>query len=82
LANRYTDGAEIGGNVLTKFYSREEIKKMFSQFSEVNIDIYDNYDILDNFPHRFLPLGKLLPLFVKKLASKKWGLSLWIYGKK
>lgn len=82
LANRYTDGAEIGGNFLTKFYSAREIKKIFGKFSELKTDVYDNYDILDHFPHRFLPLGKCLPLFVKKWASRKWGLSLWIYGKK
>ncbi len=82
LANRYTDGAEIGGNMLTKFYSQDEIKKMFNKFSDIKIEIYDNYDILDNFPHRFSPLGKFLPLFVKKWASQKWGLSFWITGEK
>ncbi len=82
LANRYTDGAEIGGNFLTKFFSLREIKKLFAKFPKAKIEIYDNYDILDHFPHRFFPLGKFLPLFVKKWVSRKWGLSLWIYGKK
>ncbi len=82
LINRYTDGAEIGGNALTKFYSADEIKGMFRKFSNAKTDIYDNYDILDDFPHRFLPLGKLLPYSVKKWASRKWGLSLWIHGEK
>ncbi len=82
LANRYTDGAEIGGNFLTKFYSVSEVKNLFSKFSNLKIDVYDNYDFLDHFPHRFFPLGKFLPLFVKKWVSRKWGLSLWIYGKK
>ncbi len=82
LANRYTDGAEIGGNVLTRFYSRNEIEKLFCKFSDLKIEIYDNYDILDHFPHRFFPLGKLLPLFFKKCVSRKWGLSFWIHGEK
>lgn len=82
LSNRYTDGAEIGGNMLTKFYDANEIKEMFKKFPEFKIDIYDNYDILDYFPHRFLPLGKLLPFFLKKWVSRKWGLSFWIYGEK
>ncbi len=82
LSDRYTDGAEIGGNMLTKFYPIGEIKEMFRKFSDLKVDIYDNYDILDNFPHRFLPLGKILPLFMKKWVSRKWGLSFWIYGEK
>ena len=82
LANRYTDGAEIGGNFLTKFFSKNEIKKMFNKFSGLMVDIYDSYDILDNFPHRFLPLGRILPFFVKNFFSRLLGLSLWISGEK
>lgn len=63
LSNRYTDGAEIGGNMLTKFYSGHEIKKMFEKFFNLIIDIYDNCDILNQFPHRFLPVGKFPPFF-------------------
>ncbi len=82
LSNRYTDGAEIGGNMLTKFYSADEIREMFKKFLNLKIEIYDNYDFLDHFPYRFFPLGKCLPSFVKKWISKKWGLSFWIHGEK
>jgi len=82
LANRYTDGAEIGGNMLTKFYSKREIRKMFREFDNLKVEAHDSYDIIDYFPHRFLPLGKLLPFFIKKWISKKLGLDFWIYANK
>lgn len=82
LTNRYTDGAEIGGNMLTKFFNKSEIKRMFQKFSKLNVNVYDNYDILDYFPHRVIPLGKILPLFVKKWATGRFGLSFWICGEK
>jgi len=85
LANRYTDGAEIGGNMLTKFYSKKEIKKMFSArggpasgWKNLKVEVHDSYDVIDYFPHRFLPLGKFLPFFVKRWISKKAGLDFWI----
>lgn len=82
LANRYTDGAEIGGNMLTKFYISKEIKELFKDFSELKIETHDSDDILDYFPHRLLPLGKILPRFIKAWASRKFGLDFWIYGAK
>ncbi|MCF7835746.1 MAG: class I SAM-dependent methyltransferase [Candidatus Marinimicrobia bacterium] len=82
LANRFTDGAEVGGNMLTKFFSKKEIKKMFGNFNNLKVDVYDTDDFINNFPHRFLPLGKFLPRRIKRLLARKWGLSLWIYGNK
>lgn len=82
LSNRYTDGAEIGGNALTKFYSSQEIKRMFNRFSNLKVSVHDSYDFADTFPHRFLPIGKLFPFFIKKWISRKFGLSLWITGQK
>lgn len=34
LANRYTDGEKVGGNMLTKFYTSKEILEMYKNFSE------------------------------------------------
>jgi len=82
LANRYTDGAEIGGNILTKFYTSKQIKGLFKRFVNLAVNIYDNNDFADCFPHRFLPLGKFLPLFFKKWATRKFGLDFWITGVK
>jgi len=78
LSNRYTDGVYEGGNELTKFYNKKEIKKMFGKFSSVRIKIEDDFTCIDHFPHRYLPLGKLLPARVKKALVKLVGQTLWI----
>lgn len=82
LSNRYTDGYVVGGNMLTKFYSPEEILKMYEKFPNKKINIYDGDGMMNFFPHRFLPLGKLLPLSLKRWFSKKWGQTLWIEATK
>jgi ubiquinone/menaquinone biosynthesis C-methylase UbiE len=78
LINRYTDGNEKGGNNLTKFYSKKEFKQLFSTFSEYKIDIEDADSLCDALPHPWLPLGKLLPRFVKRAICKRWGLEALI----
>lgn len=78
ITNRYTDGAEIGGNMLTKFYTPKEFKKMWSVFKEVRVATFDDLTAVEHFPHRFLPLGKLLPTFLKKKIACRFGLSAWI----
>ncbi|MDO8558225.1 MAG: hypothetical protein Q7S09_03500, partial [bacterium] len=78
LANRYTDGAEIGGNMLTKFYTPAEFRTLWSVFPDVRVHTYDNPDVLDVFPHRFLPLGRLLPRGLKQTIANRFGLSAWI----
>ena len=82
LTNRYTDGAEIGGNMLTKFYTPQELWRMWSVFPRVTVATYDNPDILDVFPHRFLPFGKLMPRKLKQKLANRFGLSVWIEAKK
>lgn len=78
LTNRYTDGAEIGGNMLTKFYTPSELKRLWSVFPKVRVATYDNPDVLDVFPHRLLPLGRLLPKELKQKLANRFGLSAWI----
>lgn len=78
LANRYTDGAERGGNALTKFYTPRELRKMWSRFSDVEIKTFDHPDVLKVFPHRFLPVGALLPLKIRQKLASRFGLSAWI----
>lgn len=82
LANRYTDGAEIGGNMLTKFYTPSELNQMWSKFPKIRITTYDNPDILDVFPHRWLPFGRLLPKKFKQKLANRWGLAAWIEAQK
>lgn len=68
-----TDGA---GNPLARVYSRIEGRKLFSEFSDVQVRTY----FLNK---RWIPLlGSFLPRsFESKLASR-WGWHLWIYAKK
>ena len=82
LSNRYTDGAYEQGNQLTKFYSKKEILQMFDNFSHCHIKVEDTTTPIDHLPHRFLPLGKLLPKKVRKFLAKKIGQTLWIDIKK
>lgn len=78
LSNRYTDGVYQGGNQLTKFYSATEIKKMFGAFSSCTVSIHDVTTPVDHFPHRLLPLGRLLPRQVRQYLADRLGQSLWI----
>lgn len=78
LSNRYTDGYAVGGNMLTKFYTPKEAMEMYQQFSRKKVEVYDGDKMMDFFPHRLFPLGKFLPLGVKRWCSKKWGQTLWV----
>ncbi|MBU0648615.1 class I SAM-dependent methyltransferase [Patescibacteria group bacterium] len=78
LANRFTDGADIGGNMLTKFYSPSEIRKKFSKFFKIKVEVYDAPSFINTFPHRWLPLGRLFPVFIKQKLARAWGQTLWI----
>lgn len=78
LSNRYTDGVYQGGNQLTKFYSKSEVKKLFGAFKSCAVSIHDVTTPIDHFPHRLLPLGRLLPLKARQYLADKVGQSLWI----
>lgn len=79
LSNRYTDGVyNAGGNQLTKFYSKKEIRKIFKDFSDVKIRIEDGDTTIDHFPHRYFQLGRLLPKCIKKKLINTFGKTLWI----
>lgn len=82
LTNRYTDGAEIGGNMLTKFYSTFQIKEMHRRFKNLQVSIHDSEDMFDYFPHRWLPLGRLMPRFIKRFIAEHLGLDFWVTGVK
>lgn len=82
LANRYTDGVYQGGNMLTKFYSRSEVEKIFRKFSSFKISIHDTTTPIDHLPHRCLPAGSLLPKKVKDYLTTIVGQSLWIEAQK
>lgn len=78
LLNRYSDGNDVGGNHLTKFYSKAEFKELFKDFSQYSIDIENMNTMFHNLPHPWIPLARLLPQFIKTWMIKKWGLQALI----
>jgi len=78
LANRYTDGVYQSGNQLTKFFSKKQIKHMFSNFDSCHISIHDTTTAIDHLPHKKLSWGKFLPKMWREKLSEKVGQSLWI----
>lgn len=82
LTNRYTDGADVGGNMLTKFYTPKQLLRIWSVFPNVTVKTYDNPDVIDVFPHRYLPLCRVLPRALKQWLANRVGLLAWIEGTK
>ena len=79
LANRYTDGVDVGGNMLTKFFTPKEFDGLFSVFPSRRVRIFDRPELADFLPSRKLPLGKyLLPYSVKKAIAGRFGQTAWI----
>src|SRR5947209_2210538 len=73
LLNASTDGA---GNPLARVYSRTEARKLFEDFSEVELRTY----FLNK---RFIPIiGNLLPRQIESALASRWGWHLWIYATK
>ena len=78
LSSRYTDGAYEEGNQLTKFYSKNELRHMFGKFKNISIKIFDTTTPIDHFPHRFLPLGTLIPRPIKIWLTTIVGQTVWL----
>ena len=82
LINRFTDGASVGGNMLAKFYSRNEFKNLFKGFHKVDVFIHDNHGMVEQLPHPLFPLGKLLPKSLKEVICRWIGMTAIITGEK
>jgi SAM-dependent methyltransferase len=82
LASRYTDGAREEGNPYTWPVTREEVTNLFSPYvSILKIKILGTE--LDSIFKFLLPgLGYIIPKGFKKPWARRWGWSLWIYGRK
>ena len=78
LANRYTDGVDVGGNMLTKFFTPKQFDALFSVFPKRRVRIFDRPEVAEYLPSRHLPLGRLLPMRVKNWIACKWGQTAWI----
>ena len=78
LANRYTDGVDVGGNILTKFFTSNQFYALFSVFLKRRVRIFDRPELVDYLPWKYLPLGKFLPHVLKQWVSEKVGQTAWI----
>ena len=78
VTNRYTDGVDVGGNMLTKFWSPAGFRKLWSVFPKIRIRIFDRPELVDGLPWRILPLGWIFPYGLKKWIAYHWGLTAWI----
>lgn len=75
LVSRYGDGVTIGGCPLIKVYTPKEAAKMFEQAGFVNVRVasWGPPELLNNFPTRKTPWGKILPYSWKKFIADRWG---------
>ncbi len=78
LANRFTDGVDVGGNCLTKFFTPKQFDQMFSVFPKRHVRVFDRPELVDYLPMQRLPLGKILPMRFKQWVACKWGQTAWI----
>ena len=78
LANRYTDGVDVGGNMLTKFFSPKQFFQLFALFPKRRVRIFDRPEVADYLPSMRLPLGRVLPKSVKRWIAYRWGQTAWI----
>ena len=46
LKNKYTDGKEIGGAPLSKYYSKKQFEKLFPKLRSINIHCYEQKNFL------------------------------------
>lgn len=84
LTSRYSDGASVGGNVLTKFFTPKEVTEMFERagFKKVKVFPWDIGYEPNHWPMRTFPIFKYLPQRVKAWMSKRWGYGLIIMAEK
>jgi len=83
LTSRYADGSSIGGNPLSKFYSKAQTKKMFEKAGFVNVRSVPFVlpEEPSNWPQRHLAIFKYLPSGPKRFLSK-FGYGQIIKGEK
>lgn len=84
LTSRYTDGLHFGGNPHTKFYSSAELRDLFSQagFGDLDIAVTYNPMLMDAWPMKKLPLGRMLPESVRFALGRRLCLGVRVLGRK
>lgn len=84
LTSRYSDGSHKNGNMLTKFFTKKEIRDTFKRngFKSVEVFPLQIEHEPDHWPMRSFPIFKFLPKRVKSWMSYRWGYGLIIKAKK
>lgn len=75
LVSRFTDGESFGGNSKTLVLTRSWFNKNVKDPKNVKLTFtgWGPPSLIDSFPISKLPLGKLLPLKLKKFISGRYG---------
>ena len=82
LANRYTDGAREEGNPHTWPITKSESRRMFGPYSQdLKLKVLGT-DLDGIFPYVVPGLGQAVPAWLKKPWARRFGWSLWSYGRK
>lgn len=84
ITSRYSDGYSVGGNMLTKFYTPGQARKMFisAGFNTVNCFPWKLPYEPDSWPIRRFPIFRYLPSFIKSFMAKRWGYGLIVKAEK
>lgn len=84
LTSRYSDGASVGGNMLTKFYRPKDVRVMFKNagFNKVDVLPLQIDHEPNHWPIRQVPVFKYLPQNVKSWMAKRWGYGLVVRASK
>ncbi len=82
IVSRYSDGAPVGGNMLTKAYSKKEARKLFAAFNDVKVHPFYIPIEVESWPSRAFPFFKHFPAGFKKWLGSKlaWGLIIEARG--
>jgi ubiquinone/menaquinone biosynthesis C-methylase UbiE len=79
LTSKYTDGLPTGGNPHTKMFTRGGFRRLFTRGGFSDICVVTNYNPNEwyyGWPMVRIPLGKYIPLKIRRFLSEKAGFAL------
>ncbi len=82
LASRYGDGHRQEGNPYTWPMTRAEIRQLFSPYLRNPIIKVLGTELDNTFKFLLPGVSFMVPRIVKKAWARRWGWSLWVYGRK
>lgn len=82
LASRYADGGRQEGNPHTWPVTKKEVRQLISPYSQsMSIRVLGT-DLDGSFKYMLPGISQFIPKVVKKSWARRWGWSLWIFGRK